>query len=197
MIDLVTPSLRYRDSFLAGAAEFHSLGRLDSTYATYLGFDLARLKWDFNRFVEKVIDLADRVHLPDGWHPDHVHWLIHDDEYIGQSSIRPDLGTMYLITYGGHIGYSIRPERRQRGYGQRILGLTLKKAREVGLAKVLITCDEDNIASKKIIEANGGVFEQAMIMDADILTAEGRAPDQPVAKLRYWIDLEPRPEELI
>ena len=189
MINLVTPATCYRDSFLAGAAEFAAQGHIDSTYATYLGFDLTRLEQEFNHFVEKIIKLADDIKRYKGWHPDHVYWLVHDNEYIGQSSIRPDLGTMYLITYGGHIGYSIRPKYRQQGYGQQILGLTLEKARLIGLRKILITCDEDNIASKKIIEANGGVFEQAMIMDPDVLKAEGRSSDRAIAKLRYWIDL--------
>ena len=55
----------------------------------------------------------------------------------------------------------------------------MEKARELGLFRVLVTCDEDNIGSKKIIEHNGGMFENAIEIDGD-----------PVKKLRYWIDIQ-------
>ena len=110
---------------------------------------------------------------------------------MGQLSVRPELGTPYLVTYGGHVGYSIRPGRRRRGYGQIILSLALRECIGMGLARLLVTCDSDNIASKKIIERNGGEFESAMDMDVRALKAEGRRRREKVRKLRYWIDLDP------
>jgi predicted acetyltransferase len=80
---------------------------------------------------------------------------------------------------GGHIGYEIRPVKRRQGYGTEILRLGLEKARELGLRKVLVTSDEDNIGSRKIIEHNGGIFENAIEIEGD-----------PVQKLRYWIDIQ-------
>lgn len=189
MPTLVYPHADYRDSFLRGAAEFDAEGRLDSTYAEFLGYDLDLLTRDFDGFVAALLKLADRERLPKGWFPDRVHWLVDGEEYIGQSSIRPELGTMYLITYGGHIGYSVRPSKRRQGYGKRILALTLDQARRNGLERVLVTCDEDNIASRKVIEANGGRFERCMKMDPDIIRAEGRDPARPLSKRRYWIQL--------
>ena len=186
---LVQPSPAYRDTFLQGAAEFAAEGRLDSTYAQFLGYDLKLLERDFAGYVEALLKLHDPDRLPAGWFPDQVLWLVEADEYLGQASVRPELGTMYLITYGGHIGYSIRPTRRRRGYGTAILALALDAARDMGLKRVLVTCDADNTASKKIIEANGGRFERRMDMDADIIKAEGRDPGMPLAKLRYWIPL--------
>jgi predicted acetyltransferase len=59
-----------------------------------------------------------------------------------------------------HIYYEINPEYRGKGYGKKILTLGLEKAQELGLDEIYITCMEDNLASKKIIEANGGVFVQ-------------------------------------
>jgi len=118
-----------------------------------------------------------------------VFWLVDDGEFIGQSSIRPDLCTPYLLTYGGHIGYSIRPSQRRLGYGTTILALTLDAARTMELKRVLVTCDSDNTGSRKIIEHNGGQFESAMSMTARILRAEGRKSSHPTDKLRYWIDL--------
>jgi len=83
-----------------------------------------------------------------------------------------------LLKWGGHIGYEIRPSKRRHGYGTEILRLGLEKAKQVGLHKALVTCDETNIGSKKIIENNGGQFENALAIDGS-----------PVKKLRYWIDI--------
>ena len=188
---LVEPSEGYRDSFLEGAAEFAGEGRLDSTYAAGLGYDLVRLRRDLPAFVRDLRRLGDPPRLYSGGYPDRVYWLV-DGRYLGQTSIRPHLRTPYLITYGGHVGYSIRPGYRRRGYGRRILGLALERCRELGLERVLVTCDEDNLASKRIIEANGGLFENGLVMDAGTARAEGRGGGE-IRKLRYWIDLSGTP----
>ena len=188
MQSLVPPSVLYRDSFLEGAAEFLAEGRFDSTYARSLGYDRDSLADQFPQFVRDLKALADATRSRVRY-PDRVLWLVHDGEYIGQTSIRPELCTPYLLTYGGHIGYSIRPSRRCRGYGKAILALTLEVSREIGLRRVLVTCDSDNIGSRKIIEHNGGQFESAMTMPSQTFRAEGRKPAQLIEKLRYWIDL--------
>jgi len=84
-------------------------------------------------------------------------WLVDGDEYIGTAWMRhvtPDR----LLDAGGHIGYEIRPSKRGCGYGKLILKLMLEKAREAGDSSVVLLCNEDNPASMKIIEANGGVL---------------------------------------
>jgi predicted acetyltransferase len=78
--------------------------------------------------------------------------------------------------HGGHIGYEIRPSQRRRGYGTEILRLTLEKAREWGLRKVLVTSDATNRASRRIIEANGGVFE------SEVEVESGAKKER-----RYWV----------
>ena len=65
----------------------------------------------------------------------------------------------YLMQYGGHIGYGVRPSERGKGYGNLILLEGLKIAKKFGLTKVLLTCDENNIPSARVIQGNGGVFE--------------------------------------
>lgn len=184
---LERPHARYCDSVVEGAAEFDAIGRLDSTYASFLGYDVKRLRDDFDSFVHDLSRLADEARVRQAGYRDCVFWLIDDDEYVGQASIRPDLGTPYLITYGGHVGYSIRPSRRRQGYGRRILTLALEKCIEEQVDRVLVTCDEDNIPSRRIIEANGGVFESGLLMDDVVARAEGRAGEQ-VRKLRYWFE---------
>ncbi|MBI2504446.1 MAG: GNAT family N-acetyltransferase [Candidatus Latescibacteria bacterium] len=196
MCFLARPSAAYRDSFLSGAAEFYAEGRPDSTYAEFLGYDLVSLERHFADFVRDLLELDSDTSLPRGWQPDRVFWLIGQGEYLGQTSIRPQLSSRYLLTYGGHIGYSIRPSRRRQGYGTRILALALEQARLLGLQRVLVTCNSDNLPSKKIIEHNGGRFESSMVMPAHLLRAEGRPGKGRVDKLRYWIELVKESEAL-
>ena len=78
---------------------------------------------------------------------------------VGISDIR--LGTNdFIQTFAGQIGYSVRPSQRKRGYASEILKLTLIEAAKCGFSKILITCNEPNIASAKVIEKNGGVLEK-------------------------------------
>ncbi|MDO9086544.1 MAG: GNAT family N-acetyltransferase [Anaerolineaceae bacterium] len=89
--------------------------------------------------------------------PYSTYWSILDQErIIGFSHIRHYL-TPALCIEGGHIGYSICPSERQKGYGKQQLQLILNECCKLGINEVLITCDFDNVASYKIIEANGGV----------------------------------------
>jgi predicted acetyltransferase len=83
-----------------------------------------------------------------------------------------------LLQMGGHIGYEIRPSRRRQGYGKLILKYGLEQAKAFGLERVLLTCDEDNLGSRKIIESNGGRLEK-------IIEVEG----WPEQVCRYWIYL--------
>lgn len=82
-----------------------------------------------------------------------------NDYLIGISDIR--LGTNdFIQTFAGQIGYSVRPSQRGKGYASEILKLTLIEAAKCDLSKILITCNEPNIASAKVIEKNGGVLEK-------------------------------------
>ena len=92
-------------------------------------------------------------------------------------SIRQRLNE-HLLQIGGHIGYNIRPSERGKGYGNKILELALQEAKDMGIEKIRITCDVDNVASRKIIEKSGGV------LDSEIPN-----PETGVGKLRYWIDI--------
>jgi predicted acetyltransferase len=72
----------------------------------------------------------------------------------------------YLLNYGGHIGYSIAPSERKKGYGSIMLKEALHKARDFQLEKVLITCDDDNPGSYKVIENNQGIIENKIFYEA-------------------------------
>ena len=98
-----------------------------------------------------------------------------DNYIVGMIDIRHYLNE-YLTQVGGNIGYSVRKTERNKGYAKQMLKLALEKCKELKIKKVLITCDEDNIASEKVILSANGKFE-------DIRSFEGKN------KKRFWIEL--------
>lgn len=100
-----------------------------------------------------------------------------DNRLIGMIQVRHYFND-YLEKYAGHIGYSVRPSERKRGYAKQMLRACLPYCREIGLEKVLITCDETNEASRRTILANGGVYESTVY-----------EPDKKINIQRYWIKL--------
>jgi len=170
MARLVLPSVEFRQSYLEAAREFPP----DEDTLVY---EREHAERDFDDYVRLVRSWARGAELPHGWVASSSYWLVEDGEYIGSINIRHEL-TDWLRRFGGHIGYAIRPNRRRMGYGTLMCKLALEEARTIGLDRVLITCDADNPGSRKIIEANGGVFE-----------SEVPQPDRTVPKQRFWIDL--------
>lgn len=171
MATLVTPSLQYEKTYREARAEVHDENK---TVGWHLDFDERE---SFDDFIARLCGYREGQNLPDGFVSESVLWLVDNGEFIGRVSIRHEL-TEHLLKIGGHIGYEIRPSKRRQGYGTLILQLALEEARSLGLKRVLITCDETNIGSRKIIERNGGIFE-------------GSAPqgDGKPNKLRFWIEL--------
>ncbi|WP_316245036.1 GNAT family N-acetyltransferase [Gracilibacillus massiliensis] len=130
--------------------------------------------------IEKMLTFFDEhkngMHLPEGWVPDSTYWLINEQEQVlGVVNIRHQL-TDYLMNIGGHIGYGIRPSQRQKGYATQLLRLSIEEARKLGIKKILVTCDQNNIASWKAILKNNGVE------DKDFIEENGN-----VVK-RFWIE---------
>ena len=110
--------------------------------------------------------------------PDSVFFLLDNDRdrLLGAVNIRHYLSDA-LLKEGGHIGDGIRPSERRRGYGTEIVRLALIECRKLGITKVLMTCDKDNVASAKTIIKNGGVLEN------EFVNSEGNIEQ------RYWIAL--------
>lgn len=132
----------------------------------------------FSAFVQKLNKQSDGEELPEGYVPASTFWLVDDGVFVGRVSIRHHLNEA-LLKHGGHIGYYIRRSKRQKGYGTAILRLALEEARRLGITRALVTCDDTNEASCKIIEANGGVLENII---------EHEEKHKPLLR-RYWIDL--------
>ena len=104
--------------------------------------------------------------------PDSLLWIVDGDpaEVVGFLSLRHRLNA-WLLEEGGHIGYSIRPSRRRQGHATRALTLAVRRAAGLGIERVLVTCEENNVPSALTIERAGGVYE-----------------DSRNGKRRYWIE---------
>lgn len=100
-----------------------------------------------------------------------------DNKLVGMIQVRHRFND-YLEKYAGHIGYSVRPSERRKGYAKEMLKMTLPFCREIGIDKVLITCIDGNIGSEKTILANGGIYEYTI-----------HEPDENVNLKRFWITL--------
>ena len=100
-----------------------------------------------------------------------------DGRIVGMIQLRHYLND-YLAEYGGHIGYSVRPDERRKGYAKQMLALVLGQAKKLSLSRVLVTCDDDNEASARTIQANGGVLEHTVWLESEGVTLR-----------RYWIAL--------
>jgi predicted acetyltransferase len=170
MLHLVEPAPLYKAAILAAVAEMQAIGEWDISPDAFAA-----------RFDDMLRELAaanDPATAPPDVLPYEDFWLMEEDIWIGLLTLRSQINEEFLHS-GGHIGYVIRPSKRRCGYGTELLRLGLEKARERGLSRVLLTCDETNIGSRKIIEANGGQYENVVVVAG-----------QAVKKLRYWISLD-------
>jgi predicted acetyltransferase len=115
---------------------------------------------DFNAYVLALRGKATGAGLSDEWAPTSYFWMQLGDNLVGTLRIRHYL-TPAVIERAGHIGYDIAPAFRGRGLGHEILRLGLIEATKLGIGDVLLLCDEDNIASQRIIEQHGGILDMA------------------------------------
>jgi predicted acetyltransferase len=132
---------------------------------------------DFAQYVRRLQAWARGEELPASFVPNTYLVATLGTDIIGRISIRHRLND-FLSRVGGHIGYGVVSAHRRKGHGTEILRQGLIVARARDLRRALLTCDDGNEASAKIIEVNGGVLES---IDA--------TPDLPKPKRRYWIEL--------
>ena len=98
-----------------------------------------------------------------------------DNRLVGMIQVRHYFNE-HLAQYGGHIGYSVHPDHRRKGYATCMLRLNLENARKLGISRVLVTCSEGNTASEKTILKNGGVYENSVPVEDHMVK-------------RFWIGL--------
>lgn len=121
--------------------------------------DYELMKTDPEAYLLEVENQSKGIDLPDRWVPHTRYWYVRDgSSLIGSIDIRHYL-TPDLEDLGGHIGYVIRPEERNKGYATSMMAEAIPEAHNLGIKKLLITAATDNIASRKVIERNGGILE--------------------------------------
>lgn len=173
MVRLIKLSEKYKDQLGEMIDEWKKDQEINHTSHS----PWAIFKNDYHDFEYYLANLE--VNAPEkDFVPDSTFFLLDDerDILLGAVNIRHDLND-YLLKHGGHIGDGIRPSERNKGYATKMIGLALEECRKLGIDRVLIVCDKDNLASAKSIINNGGVLED------ELMNEDG------TIEQRYWIDL--------
>ena len=158
MIKLIVPNEEYLQSYKEAYREY-----IDNNVSTYSFTDPSSCD---------IFDKFDRYRNERDLPPDRVgedkYWLVDDENgcFIGEIAIRHRLNDA-LSQRGGHIGYGVSYSEWNRGYGTKMLGLALEKAKELHIFPVLITCNDDNLASARVMEKNGFVLGDKIIVSVD------------------------------
>jgi predicted acetyltransferase len=171
MTALVRPDVRYHVSLVRAAEELHAEG--NGSYLMLEDWPVETLR-DPEQFARYVDERNDSLVVPpekaSWWVPVTLLWIVDEaDRVVGRVSIRHRL-TEHLLQVGGHIGYAVIPSARRRGHATAALAQSLPIAAELGIDPALVTCDDTNVASRRVIEKNGGVLE-----------------DVRAGKMRFWV----------
>ena len=137
---------------------------------------------DFEAYYAERRDMNFVFTLPGGQQAPRVasteFWLVNEDIFIGRIAVRHELSEN-LKEFGGHVGYAIRKSQRGKGYGSVIFNMALPLIKELGLNRVLITCDDNNFGSIKIIEKAGGILQDKIELSY-----------RDVPHRRYWLEIK-------
>ncbi len=174
-LELVIPTKEYKKEIEEYLQEFIDNG--ENEIAGDGGLD--RIK-DFDKWLKKVQNDLSPETIDKDRIPATVYLTIRkkDKKIVGNLQIRHCLNEK-LLNYGGHIGDSVRPSERRKGYATEQIRLALEKCKELGIDNVLMDCDKNNIGSAKSIQNNGGVLENEIYVENELVQ-------------RYWISLKKR-----
>ncbi len=158
-IILTKPTIELKEPFLDMINDWKNHNEKPKPWTINLDND------NFPLLMQKLEDFSNGIGLNDKQVENSTYWLVESNRVIGAVNIRHRLND-YLLKFDGHIGLGIRPSDRCKGYATVMLALALEKTKIMGMDKVLITCNKDNIASEKTIIKNGGVFDSEEIEDS-------------------------------
>ena len=170
---LIEPTLEYGEQIRAYRQEFIDSGDSMDGTGGLRKFD------DPQEWIDFLAKHKDPKTIPEGRVPATQLIFVREEDrkIVGMIDIRHYLNG-YLKKYGGHIGYSVIPDERRRGYATQMLRAALPVCKTLGITKVLITCNKGNEGSQKTILNNGGVYESTVC-----------EPDEKAEIDRYWINL--------
>ena len=168
MMKLIVPDKAYLRSYREAFDEYAKNGVSTYSFTDPSSRDVFE---KFDRYAKERYLPTDRVGAD-------YYWLVDDEKtlFIGEVVVRHKLNDA-LLQSGGHIGYGIRFSEWNRGYGTILLALALDKAKERRISPVLVTCNDDNAASARVIEKNGFTLSDKRIVSGD---------GKDVLTRRYW-----------
>lgn len=172
-LKLVKASAEYQQQIVDMLEEWYATGEKIIPYA------IRKADYhDFHNYCENLEIKEGR----EGLVPDSTFFCLDEERNImvGAVNIRHYLNDVLLLN-GGHIGDGVRPSERRQGVATAMVGLALQECRKLGIEKVLMVCDKENIGSAKSIQNNGGILENEVVVD-------GRTEQ------RYWIDVPTQAE---
>jgi len=169
--ELIKASNKLEEQYFEFANEWNEYGELIIPSSARL-FDM-----DYSSWLECTYKLENKDTCPSNLVPAYTYFLIGENQkIIGAINIRCYLND-YLLNFGGHIGYGIRPSERKKGYASLMLSLALPIVKQLGIDKVLVTCKKSNLGSARTIINNGGVLENEVVEGNEIIQ-------------RYWIEIK-------
>jgi len=132
---------------------------------------------DYHDF-QYYMDNLELKEVRDGLVPDSTFFCLDEerDIFVGAVNIRHYLNDALLQT-GGHVGDGVRPSERRKGVATQMIAMALEECRKLGIDRVLMICDKENIGSAKSIQKNGGILENEMVVNGKEIQ-------------RYWIDIK-------
>lgn len=166
-LKLIKGSMEYREQIVEMLEEWYGTGEKIIPYA------IRRIDYhDFENYIQNL-EVTD---TSEGLVPDSTFFCLDADRdmVVGAVNIRHYLNEGLLLN-GGHIGDGVRPSERRKGIATKMIGLALEECKKLGIERVLMVCDKDNVASAKSIINNGGVLENEVVVDG-------------VVEQRYWIE---------
>lgn len=169
ILKLVEPNILYKEELIKFKEEF-----LINNETMHGGANLSSS--DIDIWLDSVEKSKSEETVEEGLVPASILIMVDGkNNIIGIVNIRYRLND-FLLKVGGHIGYSIRKSERNKGYGTELLRLSILECKKLNLEKILVTCDDDNIGSRKVIENNKGIYENTIEFEGDRVE-------------RYWIEI--------
>lgn len=169
MLKLVKLEKKYQNQLMEMMEEWEKTGEKIVPYA------IRKVDYhDFDSYLESLEVKDDK----EGFVPDSTFFCLDTERNIlvGAVNIRHYLNDALLLN-GGHIGDGVRPSERRKGYATEMIKLALEECKKLGLDKVLMVCDKNNIGSAKSIQKNGGILENEVLVDG-------------ILEQRYWIEIK-------